>query len=1541
LERARTGFVPQGDLSYLWVKSRTKTMPFYLPIVAACLLFAGVATLPAQDALDLQFVHQLQANNTNVSLSSAGNWPAFSGTQMDFTNVASLPNGQSIDLRATVVQVIGPFFYRAIVPNFNEGDLGFLYANNGYGSGGFVLRLDFFQGGGTFSAPYVMPKLRLTFYDVDGESIQSEGVRVFREDGFSGYELPSGDQSVTLTEESGGESFLFNGPGSDRSEVDRSGAFMIDFTNTASLRLGMHSSTTGGSLNNPMFAAIDGDLSQIDPTGLAPEITQEPTDLNLLEGASGSFSVTATGAATLRYQWRKGDTTIPGATNATYTISSAQLADEDLYSVTVTNNYGAAFSRPARLNVVQQVVSPDQITLHSLNRTYSGLPQIVTASSPDLLSTDFRIEYEGPGYARTTNAPVDAGSYQLTATVVKPGFGGFKTGTLEIAPAPLTITADSFLRLVGETNPVLTYRFSGFVNGETEAVLSSPVLISTLAGTGSPIGTYDIVVSGAEAYNYAITFAGGTLEVVSGLSNVITFPALAERVYGAASFVLEATSSAGLPVAYTSSDPQIAEVAGNLVTIRGAGQVTLTARQPGNATYLPAEDVTRNLTILPKPLTVSGISAQPRDYDGTLEVALVFGAVSLAGVLDGDEAVLLTSGAVGQLNHPSPGIGKIVTVTGLQLTGADAGNYGITPPLLSVDIAPRPMSVIAADKTRSYGQPNPGLTWSFPDPGLAWGDSLEVSSITTTATSSSPPGSYPITLGPLIVRDPNGQDVTSRYTLIPQHGTLTVTKGIQEITFGALSDKTYGDPAFSLSATASSGLPVTLESSQPDILDIQGATATVKSAGTATVTARQAGSDLWEPVALAQTQVILPKGLVVAARSEEIYVGQVPTLDFDVLTPLAPGETKQSVFTSNSSDAQRHFGPGWLAAPGWNPTLTGTFPITRTHLGSPANYVITEFQPGTLTVLPGAGVAEGSVTPLAGGYDHSVLLRRDGGVSVWGSTTNGEANLPGVLTNVAGVAAGNSAKFSLAWRADGTATGWGNNSNVINTGVLQGLSGVVGMAGGDDHGVALLRDGTVRGWGGTTVPANLGATSAAGFVRVVAVAAGPSYTVALRSDGRVQYWGGNSYLSVGQELTNGAEGLYLAGITNAVGVGAGSFGVVTLQADGRVGYRGLENFGLGNLPGAVSGAGTNPVVAISAGGNHGLALLRNGQAIGWGDNGQGQINVPGTLTHVAAVAGGNTHSLLLSRDGTVTVVANANNTNRVFPADIEGARPQGGPDSDGDGWSNEAELRAGSQPLQMGSRPHKVAFPDGSLSRSLQEGPMHTPVGMVRVIDRMGWEDSSLLPGVTLLGPDAAKFRLVNGELQTAVSLDFDAPGSQTTFTLYLASEGWAEVFTLTLADDPSDNDPDADGLSTVEEIARGTDPQNPDTDSDGLSDGVESGTGVYVSGSNTGTNPLNADSDGDGRNDGQEIVQGISPLDASAYPGKPSPPPQVTVTGGQVSLVFSRILPLGANYQLQSSPNLVSWTNVGSPVQGTGGEVQFGGVSTNPKLFYRVIPAP
>ena len=63
--------------------------------------------------------------------------------------------------------------------------------------------------------------------------------------------------------------------------------------------------------------------------------------------------------------------------------------------------------------------------------------------------------------------------------------------------------------------------------------------------------------------------------------------------------------------------------------------------------------------------------------------------------------------------------------------------------------------------------------------------------------------------------------------------------------------------------------------------------------------------------------------------------------------------------------------------------------------------------------------------------------------------------------------------------------------------------------------------------------------------------------------------------------------------------------------------------------------GLSGVVAIGAGDYHSLALKSDGNIVAWGDNSQGQCEVPADLTNVVAVVGGGAHSLALRSDGVV------------------------------------------------------------------------------------------------------------------------------------------------------------------------------------------------------------------------------------------------------------------------------------------------------------------
>jgi hypothetical protein len=76
------------------------------------------------------------------------------------------------------------------------------------------------------------------------------------------------------------------------------------------------------------------------------------------QGAAASFTVVASGTATLSYQWRKGGTAISGATATTYTIPATTASDAGSYDVVVSNSAGSVTSSAATLTISGIAGSP-------------------------------------------------------------------------------------------------------------------------------------------------------------------------------------------------------------------------------------------------------------------------------------------------------------------------------------------------------------------------------------------------------------------------------------------------------------------------------------------------------------------------------------------------------------------------------------------------------------------------------------------------------------------------------------------------------------------------------------------------------------------------------------------------------------------------------------------------------------------------------------------------------------------------------------------------------------------------------------------------------------------------------------------------------------------------------------------------------------------------------------------------------------------------------------------------------------------------------
>ena len=113
----------------------------------------------------------------------------------------------------------------------------------------------------------------------------------------------------------------------------------------------------------------------------------------------------------------------------------------------------------------------------------------------------------------TKTSPVGTYSIVVSQGSVTNSEISFVNGTLTITKAPLKVKAGSYNKKQGDDNPTFTPTYEGFKNDETEAVLTKKPTLTTTATKDSPVGTYPVTASGAEAKNYEISYEAGTLTV--------------------------------------------------------------------------------------------------------------------------------------------------------------------------------------------------------------------------------------------------------------------------------------------------------------------------------------------------------------------------------------------------------------------------------------------------------------------------------------------------------------------------------------------------------------------------------------------------------------------------------------------------------------------------------------------------------------------------------------------------------------------------------------------------------------------------------------------------------------------------------------------------------------------------------------------------------------------------------------------------------------------------------------------------------------------
>jgi hypothetical protein len=239
----------------------------------------------------------------------------------------------------------------------------------------------------------------------------------------------------------------------------------------------------------------------VNSVAVAPAITAQPQSLAVNEGQPAQFSVTATGTPPLSYQWRKGDSDLPGATAATLAFANTHSTNAGNYVVVVRNGAGQATSLVATLTVNPVVPATLRIVrLRGLSASDLDVDVSVTAGRNYVLeaSGDFKAWTTAQSFSaaqsattvRTPNAAVATRFFR-----VREATGGPVAPVIVQQPQNQTVVIGklaSFTVKVEGTGP-FTYQWQR--GGTPVPNKIFPTLFFSSAKL-SDAGTYRVVVTG-------------------------------------------------------------------------------------------------------------------------------------------------------------------------------------------------------------------------------------------------------------------------------------------------------------------------------------------------------------------------------------------------------------------------------------------------------------------------------------------------------------------------------------------------------------------------------------------------------------------------------------------------------------------------------------------------------------------------------------------------------------------------------------------------------------------------------------------------------------------------------------------------------------------------------------------------------------------------------------------------------------------------------------------------------------------------------------
>jgi gliding motility-associated-like protein len=357
-------------------------------------------------------------------------------------------------------------------------------------------------------------------------------------------------------------------------------------------------------------------------------------------------------------------------------------------------------------------------------------------------------------------------------------------------------------------------------------------------------------IDGFKIYSRALS----ATEIAADLlgDQTIVFNPIAQKVMGDADFTPPATVSSGLALTYASSDTTIASVVNGNLHIKAAGTAVITASQAGNTSYKAATSMNQTLTIVKKDQTIAFNTLSPKTV---IDTDFYAGAVTSSGLLASYVSADTTVAIILNGKIHIKGAGTTV------ITASQAGNTTYLP----ANPVTQSLTVSKLAQTIAFStlSPKTVIDTDFYAGAVASSGLLASYASADTAVAT-------ILNGKIHIKGAGTTSITASQAgnatylpASPVSQSLTVSKLTQTITFNSLPAKRPGDADFSVTATTSSGLPVSFGSSNIGVATVTSGLVHITGTGTTIITASQPGNATYKDTTLSRTLTVIPLNLQV------------------------------------------------------------------------------------------------------------------------------------------------------------------------------------------------------------------------------------------------------------------------------------------------------------------------------------------------------------------------------------------------------------------------------------------------------------------------------------------------------------------------------------------------------------------------------------------------------------------------------------------------------------------------------------------------------